>query len=95
MQKTGTKCSFASENDLANLSDPATWLYIYGYSDEPIAVCDLLKGLGFSGNYNPWCMRFYSLPESKNFEGTGNLPISDKEFDRNMQEIIDALSKLK
>lgn len=50
-KRTLKKCSFKSKNDLANVSDFATWLYIYGYYDEAIAVCDLLLNLQFTGNY--------------------------------------------
>ena len=48
------KCSFKSENDLRNISSLATWLYIYGFYDELIEVCDLVKDVEFSGNYNLW-----------------------------------------
>ena len=48
------KCSFKSKNDLVNVSDLATWLYIYEYYDEAIAVCDLLLDLEFTGNYTIW-----------------------------------------
>lgn len=48
------KCSFKSENDLKNISSLATWLYIYGYYDEMVEVCDLVKGMEFTGNYNLW-----------------------------------------
>ncbi len=48
------KCSFKSENDLRNISALATWLYIYGYYDEMIEVCDLLKDMTFTGDYNFW-----------------------------------------
>ena len=48
------KCSFKSERDLQNISTLATWLYIYGYYDEMIDVCDLLKNMTFNGNYNLW-----------------------------------------
>ena len=48
------KYSFKSKNDLVNVSDLATWLYIYEYYDEAIAVCDLLLDLEFTGNYTIW-----------------------------------------
>lgn len=48
------KCSFKSENDLRNISSLATWLYIYGYYDEMIEICDLVKDMNFTGNYNLW-----------------------------------------
>lgn len=52
--KISKKCSFKSENDLRNISALATWLYIYGYYEEMIEVCDLLKEVPFTGNYNLW-----------------------------------------
>lgn len=48
------KCSFKSSRDLVNITDLATWLYIYEYYDEAIAVCDLLKEFEFTGNYTLW-----------------------------------------
>lgn len=48
------KCSFKSERDLGNISALATWLYIYGYYDEMIKVCDLLKDMKFENDYNIW-----------------------------------------
>ena len=48
------KCSFKSERDLQNISGLATWLYIYGYYDEMIAVCDLVKDMEFEGDYDIW-----------------------------------------
>ena len=46
------KCSFRSTADLSNITELASWLYVYGYNDEAIAVCDLLKDLEFTGNYS-------------------------------------------
>ena len=48
------KCSFNSQSDLYNIVDLAYWLYIYGETDDSIQVCDLLKDLEFTGNYNLW-----------------------------------------
>ena len=48
------KCSFKSGKDLQNISALATWLYIYGYYDEMLKVCDLLKDMEFSGDYDIW-----------------------------------------
>ena len=45
------KCSFKSANDLGNISSLATWLYIYGFYDEMLEVCDLLKDMTFAGDY--------------------------------------------
>lgn len=55
------KCSFKSKNDLANVTNLATWLYIYGYYEEAIAVCDLLSEIVFTGNYDIWCQVEYAL----------------------------------
>ncbi|SFD28157.1 DUF6707 family protein [Ruminococcus albus] len=48
------KCSFKSSRDLQNISGLATWLYIYGYYDEMIEVCDLVKDMEFEGDYDLW-----------------------------------------
>ena len=48
------KCSFTSANDLNNVLALANWLYVYGYYDEAIKVCNLVKNVSFSGNYTVW-----------------------------------------
>ena len=48
------KCSFRSKNDLSNVTLLATRLYACGYEDDAAAVCDLLSGITFSGNYDIW-----------------------------------------
>ena len=48
------KCSFKSSRDLQNISALATWLYVYEYYDEMLEVCDLLKDMEFTGNYDIW-----------------------------------------
>lgn len=48
------KCSFKSKNDLNNVSDLSTWLYIYGYYEDAIKVCDILQDIEFSENYDIW-----------------------------------------
>ena len=48
------KCSFNSERDLGNITDLATWLYIYGEEDKAVKVCELLENMEFTGNYNLW-----------------------------------------
>lgn len=55
------KCSFKSKNDLSNISDLATWLYIYGYYEDAVRVCDLLSELEFSGNYDIWWHADYTM----------------------------------
>ena len=59
-KKALNKCSFKSANDLANITDLATWLYIYGYYEEAASVCDLLSEVEFNGNYNIWWQIEYS-----------------------------------
>ena len=44
------KCSFKSKNDLDNVIILATWLYIYGYYDEAVSICDALSCITFDGN---------------------------------------------
>lgn len=48
------KCSFQSSKDLSNVTELALWLYIYGFYDEVIKVCDLIKDVPFTGNYTLW-----------------------------------------
>ena len=74
------KCSFGSRNDLYNVSDLATWLYIYGYYEDALAVCDTLSGLEFSGNYDIWwhadytmCLKARILRENNILEGRKEL----------------------
>lgn len=55
------KCSFRSTADLSNITELASWLYVYGYNDEAIAVCDLLKDLEFTGNYSLWDKADYTM----------------------------------
>ena len=55
------KCSFKSNSDLSNVTELASWLYIYGYIDEAIAVCDLLKDMEFTGNYSLWDKADYTM----------------------------------
>lgn len=55
------KCSFKSNSDLSNITELASWLYIYGYPVEAIAVCDLLKDMEFTGNYSLWDKADYAM----------------------------------
>lgn len=48
------KCSFKSSKDLNDVTELALWLYIYGFYDESIRVCDLIKDVPFTGNYTLW-----------------------------------------
>ena len=74
------KCSFRSKNDLSNVIILATWLYIYGYADYALKVCDLLSGMTFSGNYDLWhnadyavCLKARILRERGEEEGREEL----------------------
>ena len=53
-KKVLKKCSFKSANDMNNLLRLANWLYVYGYCDEAIKVCDLVRDIQFNGNYTVW-----------------------------------------
>ena len=74
------KCSFNSQSDLYNIVDLAYWLYIYGETDDSIQVCDLLKDLEFTGNYNLWsavedtlCLKARIMRERGDDEACKNL----------------------
>lgn len=43
-----------SAKDVGLITELAIWLYIYGYNQETISVCDLLKNEQFNGNYTLW-----------------------------------------
>lgn len=69
------KCSFKSNNDLGNISELATWLYVYGYNKEAIEVCDIVKDVVFTGNYTLWsnideslCLKARILREQGNIK---------------------------
>ena len=96
------KCSFKSENDLRNISSLATWLYIYGFYDEMIEVCDLVKDVEFSGNYNLWfipdmtmCLKSRVLRERGMHKEAGNFPIPDEKFDSDIRDLVAILKKVK
>ena len=48
------KCSIKSAKDAGFVTELAIWLYIYGYNQEAINVCDIFKDEQFSGNYRLW-----------------------------------------
>lgn len=53
-KKVLKKCSFTAWNDLRNLVDLATWLYVYGEHENAVKVCDIVKNITFNGNYTLW-----------------------------------------
>ena len=48
------KCNMKSVKDVGLVTELAIWLYIYGYNQEAISVCDLFKNEQFNGNYTLW-----------------------------------------
>jgi hypothetical protein len=48
------KCSFKSSKDLSNIKELAIWLYVYGYYEDAIKVCNLVENEEFTGNYTIW-----------------------------------------
>lgn len=74
------KCNFKSSRDLDNVVDLATWLYIYGYDEKAVEVCDLLDGIPFTGNYDIWnrvdtvlCLKARILREQGELDGRKEL----------------------
>lgn len=74
------KCSFKSKGDLDNVIILAAWLYIYGYEEEAMEVCDLLSDITFTGNYDIWdradfaaCLKARILREKGIEEGRNEL----------------------
>lgn len=74
------KCSFKSKNDLSNIVIFATWLYIYGYNEYAMQVCDLLSDVSFNGNYDLWnnadyaaCLKARILRENSVEDGRAEL----------------------
>ena len=48
------KCNMKSEKDTGFVTELAMWLYIYGYTKDAAAVCDLFANEEFDGNYTLW-----------------------------------------
>lgn len=55
------KCNLKSKGDLDNIIILATWLYIYGYKDDAVCVCDTLSDIVFNGNYDIWDRADYAF----------------------------------
>ena len=69
------KCSMKSARDTGYVIELAVWLYVYGHDREAAAVCGLLAGETFSGNYTLWdnidhacCLKARILREQGNLE---------------------------
>lgn len=69
------KCSMKSAKDTGYVIELAVWLYVYGHDREAAAVCGLLAGETFSGNYTLWdnidhacCLKARILREQGNLE---------------------------
>ena len=39
---------------MKNLTGLVIWLYVYGYYDEIISICELIKNVEFTGNHTLW-----------------------------------------
>lgn len=48
------KFSVKSKNDMNNLSDLVTLLYVFDMYDEVKKVCEIMKDIEFDGNYTLW-----------------------------------------
>lgn len=50
------KCSFNSGADARNLCELAYWLYVYGYEDDVLLVCEITHDIEFpgKGGFNVW-----------------------------------------
>lgn len=48
------KCNFKSAKDVGEILELALWLYLYGYNEESVLVCELVKDVEFNGNYTLW-----------------------------------------
>ena len=43
------------------LSELGYWLYVYGYNDEAVHVCELFDDIEFTGNYDIWNQADYAF----------------------------------
>lgn len=50
------KCTFNSGADAQNLCELAYWLYIYGYTDDVLLICEITHDIEFpgKGGFNVW-----------------------------------------
>ena len=79
------KCSFGSVRDLDNITELATWLYIYGSYEEAIEVCEILKDVEFTGDYSIWWrVEYCYCLKARILRGTGNL--------EERQELLDKIN---
>ena len=54
LRKCLRKLSLKSSRDLANLSDLGLWLYVYGYAEPALAVCEIANTIEFAGDFVVW-----------------------------------------
>ena len=73
-------CNMKSAKDVGFVTELAIWLYIYGYNQQAISVCDLLAKERFNGNYTLWnnidsayCLKARILREQGHFEECKNI----------------------
>ncbi|MCM1577736.1 MAG: hypothetical protein NC078_02905 [Ruminococcus sp.] len=55
------KFSFNSARSLQELTELALWLYVFGFYEEALSVCDIVKDCPFTGNYDLWDNIDYAL----------------------------------
>ena len=55
------KCSFNSGADIQNLCHLAYWLYIYGYKEDVLSLCEITHDIEFpgKGGFNVWDFILY------------------------------------
>ena len=60
-KKVLKKCSFNSGTDIENLCRLAYWLFVYGYVDEALSVCEITHDVEFPGKgvWNVWDFIMY------------------------------------
>lgn len=70
------KCNLKAQGDLSNVVNLAVWLYIYGYLEEAVEICDIIGDLEFTGNYTLWdytdivlCLKARIMREQENYDG--------------------------
>lgn len=73
------KCNFKSAKDVGVLVELALWLYSYGYNEESILVCELVKDVEFNGNYSLWdCIDHLYCLKSRILREKGEVEESEK-----------------
>ena len=60
---------------MSNVVNLAVWLYIYGYLEEAVEICDIIGDLEFTGNYTlldytdiALCLKARIMREQENYD---------------------------